>query len=109
MQVLNPDNFVTTEISEAETTIFEAFLDRSFPDWRQREMFTKKNTSGIRRKWLIGHDGIERNALYRKQYVEIYDEYYHDDDCENVESETLKHRICNIDGDLTPVAVWGER
>jgi hypothetical protein len=98
--------FITMEIDEQETLRFEAFLDRNFPGWRQREMFVQKNAKTITRKWSVGLDDIERTALYRKQYVEIYDTFFDLDDSGDVVIEYPKNLLCDINGDLTPVAIW---
>lgn len=113
LRVLDPGEYVVHEIDEAETVRFEAFLDRNYSGWRDREAFKAKNAGTIQRGWRIGHDGVERSAFYRKQYVEISDEYYYDNDDEGdvdmTTEESLAHRICDIDGDSTPVAIWGRR
>lgn len=108
MKVLNPKNYITMSISESETHRFEAFLDRNFPDWRNREVLKAKNAGTISRRWLIGVDDIERRAIYRTQYVEVFDEYIDLDESGEAEIFYPMNIICDIDGDLTPVAVWAE-
>lgn len=107
MKVLNPDDYVVMEIDGEGTEKFEAFLDRNFPTWREKEIFRSKNGGTIRRKWSIGIDGVERNAIYRKCYVEVYDEHIDLDDSGDATIEYLKNTICDIAGDRTSVAVWG--
>ena len=109
MKVLNPNDYVTMEIDGEGTRRFEAFLDRNFPNWREREMFKRNNGGTIRRKWSIGIDGVERNAIYRNSYVEIYDEHIDLDESGVATIEYPKNMLCDIAGDRTTVAVWGER
>jgi hypothetical protein len=106
MIVLDPANFVTITITDDESRRFEDFLDRNFPGWRDREIMKLKCAGTIRRKWDDGHDGIERNAVFRKQYVEIYDEFIDLDQTDEADIHYLKTKLCAIDGDLTPVAIW---
>ncbi len=109
MKLLNPNDYVTMEIDGEGTRRLEAFLDRTYPNWRERELHKKKYDGTIRRKWSIGNDGIERNAIYRKCYVEIYDEHIDLDELGDATIERLKSMLCDIDGDRTRVAAWGER
>ena len=68
MKILDPNEYITFEIDEAGTRKFEAFLDRNFPDWQEREMLKTKRAGTIQRDWLlVGDDGVERHALYRNQ------------------------------------------
>lgn len=106
MKILDSREFVTMAIDEQETIRFEAFLDRNCPGWREREMFKKKNAGSIKREWRVGVDDVERSAIYRKQYVELCDTTIEADDIEDPMFHFMKQRICDIDGDLTPVAVW---
>lgn len=98
--------YVTLVIDGPQTTRFEAFLDRNFPGWRGREILKAKNAETIRRKWYVGIDDVERNALFRRQYVEIYDEFIDLDESGEAVIHYPKNILCDIDGDLTPVAVW---
>lgn len=110
MFVLNPREFVVQQISEEETLLFEAFLDRNFPGWRDREILKQKNAGTVEREWLVGVDEIERHALFRKRYVEVFDDFMDlDDNDREARIHFLKQILCDIDGDLTPVATWGRR
>lgn len=108
MKTLKPDDYVTMEIDAAGAAKLEAFLDRNFPEWRANQLMRDKNAGTIRRKWYLGIDGIERNALYRKSYVEIYDEVIDLDESGEATIEYPKNILCDIEGDRTPVAVWGK-
>lgn len=103
MKILNSAEFITMEIDADGTRRFEAFLDRNFPSWRKCEMFKAKNAGTIQRKWQVGIDDLERIALYRRDYVEIYDACFDDE-----EIHYPKNLICDIDGDATSVAVWAK-
>ncbi|MCC7083432.1 MAG: hypothetical protein IT427_00315 [Pirellulales bacterium] len=97
------------EISDEETKRFEAFLDRNFPGWREREMFKQKYAGTIQRTWRVGVDDVERCAIYRKDYVELHDQVFEpDEDFNDCTVHSMKCRLCAIEGDLTPVAKWGE-
>ena len=108
MKQLVASQYVTLSIDEAETNRFESFLDRNFSDWRTRQMFAAKNANTIKRRWAVGIDDVERCAIYRIDYVEIYDEHYDLDGDDEATFNLLKHLICDINGDLTPVAVWAK-
>jgi len=110
MKVLNPAQFTPMTIDGEGTELFEAFLDRNYPDWREREIFRPKYGGTIQRCWLaIGNDDVERVAFYRDGFVEVCDRCIGLDDDEEGEIHWLKSMICDIDGDRTPVAVWGQR
>lgn len=110
MKLLDPSENTPLTIEPHDTTQFEGFLDRNFPGWRDREIFKSKFAGTIRRKWVDGHDGIERNAVFRNDFVEIYDEFIEiDERADDALIHPLKRKLCAIDGDLTPVAQWGNR
>jgi len=109
MKTLDPSQFVTMTIEEADTTRFEAFLDRNYRGWREREFHKAKNAGTIRRQWYVGVDDIERNALFRKEYVEVRDQFIDLDAKDEARIHGPKNIICDIDGDLTPAAKWGNR
>lgn len=106
MRVLNSKEFVTLQIDECDTKKFEAFLDRNFPGWRSREPTSNSDELPICRSWMVGVDDIERSVFFRKQYVEVFDEFV--DGADDFMVHYPKHLICDIDGDLTAVAVWKE-
>jgi len=109
MKVLNPDEFVTMEIDSAATLKFEEFLDRNFPRWRGTQIGHYK---GIRRAWILAEitDRPIRHAIYRRDYVELYDEF---DDPNQWADDVgpliihMRRRVCDIEGNADSVAVWG--
>lgn len=110
MKVLNPAMHSPKTIDLVGTMRFEAFLDRNFPDWRGREFNRPKNAGTLQRCWMIaGNDDIERVAVFRGEYVEIIDRYSDYHLCDNGMEYLLKHAICHINGDRSPVAKWGSR
>jgi len=106
MRAIRSADYVTMEIDEHGTRRFEAFLDRNFDAWREHELHKERNKTSITREWVVGIDDIERKALYRKQYVEICDRYFDLDRNGESQIHLLKYWICDIEGDLRPVAVW---
>lgn len=105
--VLDSNSYIFDELDENGAVRFDAFLDRNYPNWRE-QAGSDREATGIHRRWALDIDDIERNAIYRGEYVEIYDEYFESNRGEDVLIHTPQHRICAIDGDTTPVAVWGK-
>jgi hypothetical protein len=94
------------EISKEETARFERFLDRSFPGWRDREVSRATDAGSVTREWLVGVDEIIRQAIYRRQIVEVYDDFIGWDESVEAVIHFMKNIICDIDGDLTHAATW---
>ncbi|MCY2989088.1 MAG: hypothetical protein NTY19_14630 [Planctomycetota bacterium] len=109
MKTIDPAKYVTMTIDESGRRRFEAFLDRNYPGWREREIFRERNAGTITRQWPVGQDDMERTAFYRIDYVEISDDFIDLDSNDEGQIHLGKHLICDIDGDLTPVARWAER
>jgi hypothetical protein len=106
MQILDPSKHALTSIDAEGTRKFEAFLDRNFPQWREQNCHD--TTAGtVRRAFVAGVDDVERVAVYRGDFVEIYDQCFDKNDVTGeIEMLPGKNWICAIDGDLTAVAVW---
>jgi hypothetical protein len=110
MKILDPAEHTPMTIDDEGTQKFEGFLDRNYSGWRDNECLKEKNAGTIQRDWMVGTDDMERVALFRGQYVEIYDQCFDRNEADNdVDILYGKHLLCDIDGDLTPVAVWGKR
>ncbi|MCX7425442.1 MAG: hypothetical protein NTW96_07435 [Planctomycetia bacterium] len=108
MKILNPADYIVMEIDAADTARFEAFLDRNFLNWRDKRI---ERYTGISRAWYVHNSEAIRHALFRKDYVELYDEFEDPNDWdidEGPEIIHMKNRICDINGDQAPVALWGE-
>ena len=112
MKILDPAKHTPQEIDAEGTRQFEAFLDRNYPGWRTRELHKAKRADTIQRDWLVGVEDMERVALYRGEYVEIQDRLFRtdpDDEQAAVTTHYANHRLCDINGDLTPIGAWGNR
>ena len=114
MKWLTAERHIVTSMSATERKRFEAFLDRNFPSWRG---FLVRN-DGISCMWRLNVEGGIRRAIYRVDFVELYDEFDRPqrpetrpdgtvaDDDPAFSPVQVEERICDIDGDLTPVGRW---
>ena len=92
MKILDPSEHTPMTIDAEGTRKFEAFLDRNFSSWRESEFHKEKNAGTISRNWYVGIDDIERTALYRGQYVEVYDAFFDMDEKDEVQIHYPKNR-----------------
>jgi hypothetical protein len=105
MKVLDSSEYIVMTISDAETRRFEAFLDRNFSHWRDS---IDESYTGVARGWYLPlADTALSHAIYRKVFVELFDEF--EDTEERYGFVNLNGRICDIDGDLTPAAIWKQK
>ncbi|WP_254511452.1 hypothetical protein [Anatilimnocola floriformis] len=97
MKKLTPAHYVNQPISSSDVLRLDAFLDRNCPGWRDSLSLHEATY----RRW-VHCPSTERCARWYGEYVAVWDDATDFDGPDDL----LRYCICDIEGDLTPLAVW---